>query len=119
MEVVPSLYNLLQRMKREGYKVDGLPTSSKELEQMIQSQGAVFGSYAEGAFDRFMETGKPELITKEQYESWIKKSIRSDMYAEVVAAKVNSRSIYDYFRRRLGVARLIELECVFATECSR
>ena len=29
MEVVPSLYNLLQRMKREGYKVDGLPTSSK------------------------------------------------------------------------------------------
>lgn len=64
MEVVPSLYNLLQRMKREGYKVDGLPTSSKELEQMIQSQGAVFGSYAEGAFDRFMETGKPELITK-------------------------------------------------------
>ena len=69
MEVVPSLYNLLQRMKREGYKVDGLPTSSKELEQMIQSQGAVFGSYAEGAFDRFMETGKPELITKEQYES--------------------------------------------------
>ena len=86
MEVVPSLYNLLQRMKREGYKVDGLPTSPKELEQMIQSQGAVFGPYAEGAFDRFMETGKPELITKEQYESWIKKSIRSDMYAEVVAA---------------------------------
>ena len=107
MEVVPSLYNLLQRMKREGYKVDGLPTSPKELEQMIQSQGAVFGSYAEGAFDRFMETGKPELITKEQYESWIKKSIRSDMYAEVVAANGEFPGAYmTTSDGRLGVARL-------------
>ena len=107
MEVVPSLYNLLQRMKREGYKVDGLPTSPKELEQMIQSQGAVFGPYAEGAFDRFMETGKPELITKEQYESWIKKSIRSDMYAEVVAANGEFPGAYmTTSDGRLGVARL-------------
>ena len=107
MEVVPSLYNLLQRMKREGYKVDGLPTSSKELEQMIQSQGAVFGSYAEGAFDRFMETGKPELITKEQYESWIKKSIRPEMYAEVIAANGEFPGAYmTTSDGRLGVARL-------------
>ena len=107
MEVGPSLYNLLQRMKREGYKVDGLPASSKELEQMIQSQGAVFGSYAEGAFDRFMETGKPELITKEQYEGWIKKSIRSEMYAEVVAANGEFPGTYmTTSDGRLGVARL-------------
>lgn len=107
MEVVPSLYNLLQRMKREGYKVDGLPTSSKELEQMIQSQGAVFGSYAEGAFDRFMETGKPELITKEQYEGWIKKSIRPEMYAEVIAANGEFPGAYmTTSDGRLGVARL-------------
>lgn len=107
MEVGPSLYNLLQRMKREGYKVDGLPASSKELERMIQSQGAVFGSYAEGAFDRFMETGKPELITKEQYESWIKKSIRPEMYAEVVAANGEFPGTYmTTSDGRLGVARL-------------
>lgn len=107
MEVGPSLYNLLQRMKREGYKVDGLPASSKELERMIQSQGAVFGSYAEGTFDRFMETGKPELITKEQYESWIKKSIRPEMYAEVVAANGEFPGTYmTTSDGRLGVARL-------------
>ena len=41
--------------------VDGLPTSSKEWEQMIQSQGAVFGSYAEGAFDRFMAVSYTHL----------------------------------------------------------
>lgn len=107
MEVGPSLYNLLQRMKREGYKVDGLPASSKELERLIQSQGAVFGNYAEGAFDRFMETGNPELVTKEQYESWIKKAIRPEMYAEVVAA--NGEFPGSYMSTpdgRLGVARV-------------
>lgn len=86
MEVGPSLYNLLARMKKEGYKVDGLPASSKELERMIQEQGAVFGSYAEGAIGEFMKTGHPELITKEDYESWVNKVIRPDKYAEVVAA---------------------------------
>lgn len=107
MEVGSSLYNLLQRMKREGYKVDGLPASSRALEQMIQSQGAVFGSYAEGAFDKFMETGNPELITKEQYESWIKKSIRPETYAEVVAANGEFPGTYmTTSDGRLGVARL-------------
>lgn len=107
MEVGPSLYNLLQRMKREGYKVDGLPASPRELERMIQSQGAVFGAYAEGAFDKFMETGKPELVTKEQFESWIKKSIRPEMYAEVVAANGEFPGSYmSTSDGRLGVARL-------------
>ncbi len=73
-------------MKNEGYKVEGLPSSAKELETMIQAQGAVFGTYAEGAYDEFMCTAQPELITKEQYEEWVKCTLRSDMYAEVVAS---------------------------------
>lgn len=107
MEVVPSLYNLLQRMKREGYKVKNLPGNAKELEKMIQAQGAVFGTYAEGAFDRFMKTGKPELITKEQYESWVKQSLRPVKYAEVVAA--NGEFPGEYMTTedgRLGIPRL-------------
>lgn len=107
MEVVPSLYNLLQRMKREGYKVENLPANAKELEKMIQAQGAVFGTYAEGAFDRFMKTGKPELITKEQYESWVMQSLRPEKYAEVVAA--NGEFPGEYMTTedgRLGIPRL-------------
>lgn len=38
MEVVPSLYNLLVRLKKEGYKVDHLPASSQELGKLIQAQ---------------------------------------------------------------------------------
>lgn len=86
MEVGPSLYNLLVRLKQEGYKVENLPANSKELEKMIQAQGAVFGSYAEGAFGEFMKTGQPELIGKEEYEAWAKQSLRPEKYAEVVAA---------------------------------
>lgn len=107
MEVGPSLYNLLVRMKREGYKVEGLPASSKELERMIQAHGAVFGTYAEGALDEFMKTGQPELITKEDYESWVKKVIRPDKYAEVVAAFGEFPGSYMATEDgRLGIARL-------------
>lgn len=107
MEVVPSLYNLLVRMKSEGYKVEGLPAGPKALEEMIMAQGSVFGTYAEGAFDGFMKSGYPELITKEQYESWVKSSLRPEKYAEVVTA--NGEFPGHYMSTpdgRLGVARL-------------
>ena len=84
MEVVPSLYNLLVRMKQEGYNISGLPANAEELGKMIQAQGAVFNSYAEGAFNDFMQKGHPELITKDQYESWVKESLRPEKYQEVV-----------------------------------
>ena len=107
MEVVPSLYNLLLRMKQEGYNVSGLPANAQELAKMIQAQGAVFNSYAEGAFDEFMKNGNPELITKEQYESWVKESLRPEKYAEVVAADGEFPGNYMVTSDgRLGVARL-------------
>lgn len=85
MEVVPSLYNLLKRMKQEGYKVEGLPATAEGLAKLIQERGAVFGSYAEGAIAEFMQKANPELISKEQYETWVKKALRPEKYAEVVA----------------------------------
>lgn len=107
MEVGPSLYNLLVRLKQEGYKVENLPANSKELEKMIQAQGAVFGGYAEGAFGEFMKTGQPELIGKEEYEAWVKQSLRPEKYAEVVAA--NGEFPGQYMSTpdgKLGVARI-------------
>ena len=107
MEVVPSLYNLLKRLQTEGYNVSGLPSTAAELSELIQRQGAVFNLYAEGAFDAFMQDGDPELITKEQYEEWVAKSLRKEAYAEVVAA--NGPFPGNYMTTadgRLGVARL-------------
>ena len=86
MEVGPSLYNLLLRLKQEGYNVAGLPDSAEGLMQAIQRQGAVFNLYAKGAFDNFMKNGKPALVSKNDYDSWVKKTLRPEKYQEVVKA---------------------------------
>lgn len=86
MEVVPSLYNLLKEMKQAGYRVENLPASSKDLEKIIMAEGAVFGTYANGVVDRFLKQSHPLLVTKEEYESWVKQALRPEKYAEVVAA---------------------------------
>lgn len=86
MEVGPSLYNLLLRLKQEGYNVAGLPDSVEGLMQAIQRQGAVFNLYAKGAFDDFMKNGKPALVSKNDYDSWVKKTLRPEKYQEVVKA---------------------------------
>ena len=107
MEVVPSLYNLLVRMKQEGYNISGLPANAEELGKMIQAQGAVFNSYAEGAFNDFMQKGHPELITKDQYESWVKESLRPEKYQEVVDTFGEFPGSYMATNDgKLGIARL-------------
>lgn len=85
MEVAPSLYNLLVRMKSEGYRVDNLPTSADELNKLIQRQGAVFNAYAGGAKADFLKNGNPELISAEEYSQWTAKAVRPTMIADVVA----------------------------------
>ena len=84
MEVVPSLYNMLVALRTAGYNVSGLPQSADELEKLIQAQGAVFNTYNDEAFDQYMRTGNPLLISKNDYEAWVKKSLSPDMYSEVV-----------------------------------
>lgn len=107
MEVVPSLYNLLVRMKQEGYNVSNLPANAEELGKIIQAQGAVFNTYAEGAFNDFMQSGHPELITKEQYESWVKESLRPEKYQEVLDAFGEFPGSYmSTLEGELGIARL-------------
>lgn len=85
MEVTPSLYNLLVRMKIEGYRVENLPASADELNKLIQRQGAVFNAYAGGAKADFLKNGNPELISAEEYSQWTAKSVRPTMMADVVA----------------------------------
>lgn len=85
MEVAPSLYNLLHRMKAEGYRVENLPASAAELEKLIQRQGAVFNAYAGGAKADFLKNGNPELISAEKYAEWTEAAIRPARMAEVTA----------------------------------
>jgi cobaltochelatase CobN len=84
LETPQSLYNLLKRLKAEGYKVDNLPADEKAFENLLISQGAIFSPYAEGAFDDYLKNGKPLLIDKSDYESWAKQSMPAASYEEVV-----------------------------------
>lgn len=83
MEVVPSLYNLLVRLKNEGYNVGKLPANAEELGKMIQAQGAVFGTYAEGAYTQFLKSGHPALVTAQQFAGWTQKALSKKMIKEM------------------------------------
>lgn len=107
MEVLPSLYNLLLKLKSEGYRVDNLPASPDDLGRLIQRQGAVLGTYAEGAFEDFMKNGNPQLITREQYRQWSDKALRKSANNEVRAAYGDFPGSYmSTPDGRLAVARL-------------
>lgn len=83
LETIPSLYNLLKRMKTQGYTINNLPSTEAEFAQILMKQGSVMSTYAKGAFDDFLRNGNPELINKSTYESWIKKSMSPQKYQEV------------------------------------
>lgn len=83
LETVPSLYNLLRRLKAEGYRVDHLPNSVREFEQLLMKQGAVLNTYAEGAFDDYLKNGGPQLIKKEDYEAWVRQTLSDELYSAV------------------------------------
>lgn len=85
MEVVPSLYNLLVRLRSEGYRVEHLPASPEGLAALIQQQGAVFNDYAHGAKAEFLKKGQPALISSEEYASWTAEAIPAERMEEVVA----------------------------------
>ncbi|HCM20320.1 MAG TPA: protoporphyrin IX magnesium chelatase, partial [Porphyromonadaceae bacterium] len=83
LETIPSLYNLLKRLKAEGYTVDRLPATVKEFEALLMKQGSVLSTYAEGAFDEFLKNGNPQLVGKEEYEEWVHRSLSPESYKAV------------------------------------
>ena len=80
MEVVPSIYNTLVKLKEEGYTVENLPASADELWEMIKLQGSVLGPYAKGAFDDFLQNGNPALVETSLYEQWVAKDLKEESY---------------------------------------
>ncbi|MBD5278881.1 MAG: cobaltochelatase subunit CobN, partial [Bacteroides sp.] len=85
MEVAPSLYNMLNRLKQEGYKVENLPSSPAEFEKLLNECGRVFGNYATGAMSDFVNKANPEIITRSEYEEWVAKDLGKEMSEEIAA----------------------------------
>ncbi len=85
LEVLPSLYNFLKKLQSEGYDLSGLPASEKEFEKLVMERGPVFNSYAEGNIERYLHSGHPELIPSADYDSWLRRTLRPEQYAELTA----------------------------------
>ncbi|QII72983.1 cobaltochelatase subunit CobN [Apibacter sp. B2966] len=100
LETVPSLYNFLKRLKKEGYKVDNLPENVQDFEKILMTQGSVMSTYAQGAFDEYLKNGNPELIDKTTYENWAKKTLTPEKYAEVTA--VYGEAPGNYMSKNIG-----------------
>ena len=83
MEVAPSLYNLLKKMKEEGYDVGNLPANATELERMINEEGKVFNEYAVGAKAGFVKNHPTEVITKNDYDKWCASSFSTEMRTDI------------------------------------
>ena len=84
LETIPSLYNLLKKLRSEGYKVENLPDTEEAFEEILSKQGAVLGTYSAGVFDDYLKNSNPQLVEKSVYEQWAKESLPADMYADVV-----------------------------------
>ncbi len=84
MEVIPSLYRFLLRLRDEGYDVSGLPTSEEAFRRLVHREGSVMGSYAPGAQAEFLRTAHPVWLSREQYETWAQETLLPEKYQEVV-----------------------------------
>ncbi len=68
MEVVPSMYNFLLRLRQEGYRLDGLPATVDAF-----------------AHDVHEAADHPLWTTRNVYEEWTRQVIPAAKYAEVTA----------------------------------
>ena len=84
MEVIPSLYRFLLRLREEGYDVSGLPATEAAFGRLVHREGSVMGSYAPGAQAEFLRTAHPVWLSREQYEAWAAETLLPAKYQEVV-----------------------------------
>ncbi len=84
LEVIPSLYRVLQELKSNGYDVEGLPATIEEFEKIIMEKGPVLGPYALGAFDEYLKNGDPVLVEKDTYQEWCRQAMPEELYQQVV-----------------------------------
>lgn len=94
MEVLPSLFNVLTKMKAEGYNLGKLPSDYATFKKQINTQGVVLGSYAQGAFDSYLKNGNPVRVPIEEYNAWCKKDLPAQLIQEVEDKYENAADSY-------------------------
>ena len=109
-DVESSLYNLLKRLRSEGYDTGNLPDDPAVFNRQLASRCALFNTYAEGAFDEFLRTEDPLLVGVDEYEAWAREAMPEDLYEQVTdkygAAPGNFMRVVRDGKEHLAVACL-------------
>ncbi|MCF0164136.1 MAG: cobaltochelatase subunit CobN [Bacteroidales bacterium] len=83
LEVIPSLYNFLLTLKKNGYDLTGLPPTLSEFKEQVMTRGWIAGDYAHAAQQRIMDEASPIWINSRTYEKWAEEILLPEKYAEV------------------------------------
>lgn len=83
LEVVPSLYNLLLRLKAEGYNLSGLPADVHAFEAQLMREGPVIQSIAGGQMAQYLKTGNPAWVDKADFDKWIAEDLTPQQLKEL------------------------------------
>ncbi|MDO5308418.1 MAG: cobaltochelatase subunit CobN [Planctomycetia bacterium] len=87
LEVVPSLYNTLRRLREQGYDLgEEFPESSEALEELLQRRGRTIGAWTLGDLAQFIADAQPELVPAERYLQWFKTYVPEHARRQVIDA---------------------------------
>lgn len=105
LEVVPSLYNFLKRLKAEGYDVARLPDNPAAFERMLMEEGPVFNAYAEGNIRKYLDSGYPAWVSEPHYMKWLEETLSPAMQ-DTLAARYGKGPGEFYTRQTNGVSSI-------------
>lgn len=94
LEAGASLFNFLKQMKAEGYKIDNLPATLREFEQLLDQNGSLIPDNATETFEKFIANGNTTLIEVNQYNQWLKNSLTQPSYESVINTYGDASSGY-------------------------
>ncbi|TVS19866.1 MAG: cobaltochelatase subunit CobN, partial [Planctomycetaceae bacterium] len=85
LEVAPSLYHTLARLRDEGYDLgEDFPSSPEALYELIQQRGRTVGQWAVGAYEQFLDEAEPELVPVEQYAGWFQDMLSPERQQDMI-----------------------------------
>ncbi len=71
LNVVPeSLWQVMTRMKEEGYKLDGMPTEKKPLQDAVLEYGSNIPNWNHDMIEELAKSGHAVLLPVETYKKW-------------------------------------------------
>lgn len=70
LDSITSVYNLLYELKSQGYNVGKLPTTVKELEDMMIKSGINVATWAPGELEKLSNQPDIVLLPVTEYENW-------------------------------------------------